>query len=127
LDRVLYICAGVAGFTGVALGAFAAHGLEASLAPEMLEAFDTGVRYQMYHVFALFAAAWGWARWQRKAFSTAGILFVTGIIVFSGSLYLLALTNTRSLGMVTPLGGLAFLAGWIYLIAGAWRATRTSS
>ena len=126
MDRALYICAGVAGFTGVALGAFAAHGLEASLAPEMLAAFETGVRYQMYHAFALFAAAWGWARWQRKSFSTAGILFVIGIVIFSGSLYLLALTSTRSLGMVTPLGGLAFLAGWICLIAGAWRATRPS-
>jgi uncharacterized membrane protein YgdD (TMEM256/DUF423 family) len=126
LDRVLYLCAGVAGFTGVALGAFAAHGLKASLAPEMLAAFETGVRYQMYHVFALFAAAWGWARWQRKAFSAAGILFVIGIVIFSGSLYLLALTNTRSLGMVTPLGGLAFLAGWFCLIAGAWRAARPS-
>jgi uncharacterized membrane protein YgdD (TMEM256/DUF423 family) len=127
LDRVLYICASVAGFTGVALGAFAAHGLKAGLEPEMLAAFETGVRYQMYHVFALFAAAWGRARWQRKVFSAAGILFVIGIVIFSGSLYLLALMNTRSLGMVTPLGGLAFLAGWICLIAGAWRATRTCS
>ena len=123
---MLYICAGVAGFIGVALGAFAAHGLRASLAPEMLAAFETGVRYQMYHVFALFAAAWGWGRWQRKAFSVAGTLFVIGIIVFSGSLYLLALTNSRSLGMVTPLGGVALLAGWICLVAGAWRATRSS-
>lgn len=126
MDRTLYICAGVAGFTGVALGAFAAHGLEASLAPEMLAVFETGVRYQMYHAFALFAAAWGWSRWQRKAFSAAGILFVIGILLFSGSLYLLALTNTKWLGMVTPLGGLAFLAGWTCLIAGAWRATRPS-
>jgi uncharacterized membrane protein YgdD (TMEM256/DUF423 family) len=127
LDRTLYICAGVAGFTGVALGAFAAHGLKASLAPEMLAAFETGVRYQMYHALALVAAAWGWARWQRRAFSAAGILFAAGIVVFSGSLYLLALTNTRSLGMITPLGGLAYLAGWVCLIAGAWRAPRAST
>jgi uncharacterized membrane protein YgdD (TMEM256/DUF423 family) len=126
LDRTLYICAGVAGFTGVALGAFAAHGLKASLAPEMLTVFETAVRYQMYHAFALFAAAWGWSRWPRKAFRVAGTLFVIGIAVFSGSLYLLALTHTRWLGMITPLGGLALLAGWVCLIAGAWRATRTS-
>ncbi len=126
MDRTLYLCAGVAGFTGVALGAFAAHGLKASLAAELLAVFETGVRYQMYHAFALFAAAWGFARWQGKAFSIAGFLFVAGILIFSGSLYLLALTNSRWLGAVTPLGGLAFLAGWICLTVGAWRATRTS-
>ena len=68
LDRLFYICAGVAGFLGVALGAFAAHALKASLPPDLLAVFETGVRYQMYHVFALCAAAWGWARWQSRAF-----------------------------------------------------------
>ena len=103
----------------MALGAFAAHGLKTTLAPEMLSAFETGVRYQMYHAFALFAAAWGFSRWQARTFALAGWLFVAGIIVFSGSLYLMALTGTRWLGAVTPLGGLAFLAGWLCL---AWSA-----
>jgi uncharacterized membrane protein YgdD (TMEM256/DUF423 family) len=103
----------------VALGAFAAHGLKANLSPDLLAAFETGVRYQMYHVFALVAAAWGWARWQTPAFVLAGWLFVAGMVVFSGSLYLLALTGTRWLGAITPLGGLAFLTGWLCLTWGA--------
>ena len=103
----------------MALGAFAAHGLKATLAPEMLSAFETGVRYQMYHAFALFAAAWGLARWHTRAFAVAGWLFVAGIVIFSGSLYLMAATGMRWLGAVTPLGGLAFLAGWLCLAGGA--------
>ena len=78
----------------------------------------------MYHALALFAAAWGYARWQGKGFAAAGWLFVAGIVVFSGSLYFLALTNMRWLGMITPLGGLALLAGWAGLGIGAYRATR---
>jgi uncharacterized membrane protein YgdD (TMEM256/DUF423 family) len=119
LDRLLYLCAGIAGFLGIAFGAFGAHALRASLAPDMLAVFETGVRYQMYHVFALLAAAWAWARWQHRLFGIAGWLFVAGIIVFSGSLYLLALTGVRVLGAITPLGGLAFLAGWLCLAWGA--------
>jgi len=119
LDRHLYICAALAGFFGVALGAFAAHGLKATLAPEMLSAFETGVRFQMYHAFALFAAAWGLARWQTRLFAVAGWLFVAGIVIFSGSLYLMAATGMRWLGAVTPIGGLAFLAGWLCLAGGS--------
>jgi uncharacterized membrane protein YgdD (TMEM256/DUF423 family) len=122
LDRLLYICAAAAGFLGVALGAFAAHALKTRLAPDLLAAFETAVRYQMYHVFAIVAAVWGWARWQRREFLAAGGLFVAGIVIFSGSLYLLALTGTRWLGAITPLGGLALLAGWLCLVVAAWRA-----
>jgi uncharacterized membrane protein YgdD (TMEM256/DUF423 family) len=122
LDRLLYICAGITGFVGVALGAFAAHGLKARLDPDMLTVFDTAVRYQMYHVFAIVAAAWAWARWQRRAFAVAGWLFAAGIVIFSGSLYLLALSGVRWLGAVTPLGGVTFLAGWLCLGLGALRA-----
>ena len=124
MDRLLYIGAGVAAFLGVLLGAFAAHSLKAILAPDMLAVFDTAVRYQMYHAFALFAAAAGWARWPSKIFAIAGALFTLGIVLFSGSLYLLALTGTRWLGAITPLGGVAFLAGWLCLIIGAFRAAR---
>ena len=122
MDRVFYLCAGAAGFVGVALGAFAAHGLRTKLAPDLFVAFETAVRYQMYHVFALCAAAWAWARWQHKIFSVAGWLFVAGILVFSGSLYLLALTGNRWLGAITPFGGMALLTGWLCLTVGAWRA-----
>jgi len=103
----------------VALGAFAAHGLKSRLEPQLLAAFETGVRYQMYHVFALFASAWGHARWPGRSFSIAGWLFVAGIVLFSGSLYLLALTGERWPGVITPVGGLAFLGGWLCLAWGA--------
>jgi len=118
------MCAAIAGFAGVALGAFAAHGLKARLAPEMLAVFETAVRYQIYHAFALLGAAWGWARWQRREFTLAGALFMAGILLFSGSLYGLALSGPRWLGPVTPVGGLAFLAGWLALGIGALRAPR---
>jgi len=108
----------------VALGAFAAHGLKATLSPELLAAFETGVRYQMYHAFALFAAAWAWRQWQARLFAVAGGLFCAGIVVFSGSLYILALTGSRWLGAITPLGGLLFLAGWLCLAFGVHRAPR---
>ena len=85
----------------------------------MLAVFETGVRYQMYHVFAILAAAWAWSRWNTRLFAIAGALFVAGIVVFSGSLYLLAFTGVRVLGAITPLGGLALLAGWLCLIWGA--------
>lgn len=119
MERRLYLFGAVAGFLGVALGAFAAHGLKARIAPDMLAVFETAVRYQMIHVFAMLAAAWGIARWQHRAFALAGGLFAGGIVIFSGSLYALALTGERWLGAVTPLGGLAFLAGWLCLAWGS--------
>jgi uncharacterized membrane protein YgdD (TMEM256/DUF423 family) len=119
------MAAAASGFLGVAFGAFAAHSLKATLAPDLLAVFETGVRYQMYHAFALFAAAWGFSRWQARTFSIAGGLFVAGIVIFSGSLYLLAFTGIRWLGAITPLGGLAFLAGWLCLAWGAATKMRT--
>jgi uncharacterized membrane protein YgdD (TMEM256/DUF423 family) len=113
------MCAGVAGFLGVALGAFGAHALKTRLSPDLLAVFETGVRYQMYHVFAMLAAAWAWARWPARIFAAAGWLFLAGIVVFSGSLYLLASTGVRMFGAITPLGGLGFLAGWLCLAWGA--------
>ncbi len=124
MDRLLYLCAGATGFLGVALGAFGAHALRAKLSPAMLAVFETGVRYQMYHAFALYACAWGWSRWQRKTFVVAGWAFLAGIVFFSGSLYALAITGAKWWGAVTPFGGLAFLAGWVCLMAGAARAPR---
>ena len=109
----------MAGFLGVALGAFGAHALKTRLPPDLLAVFETGVRYQMFHVFALVAAAWGWARWPDRVFCVAGGLFLAGIADLFRSLYLLAFTGARWLGAVTPLGGLAFLAGWLCLAWGA--------
>ena len=118
MDRLLYIGAAAAGFLGVAFGAFGGHALKGRITPELLAIFETGVRYQMYHAFATVAAAWAWARWPGRVFAASGILFLTGILLFSGSLYLLALTGVRSLGALTPIGGLAFLAGWLCLLVG---------
>ena len=94
-------------FLAVALGAFGAHGLKNALTPEMKAVFETGVRYQAYHALALFVCAW----LAPKA-PAAGWCFLAGILLFSGSLYALALTGVAKLGMITPLGGLLFLAGW---------------
>jgi uncharacterized membrane protein YgdD (TMEM256/DUF423 family) len=87
----------------------------------MLAVFETGVRYQMYHALALFAAAWAHTKWPGAAASAGGWLFIIGMLVFSGSLYLLALSGIRWLGAITPLGGLALLAGWLCLLWAAWQ------
>ena len=122
MERVFYLIGAVSAFAGVAAGAFGAHGLKGRLGDELLAVFETGVRYQMYHALALFAAAWAAARWPGALTSAAGWLFVAGTVVFSGSLYVLSLTGLRWLGAVTPLGGLAFLAGWLCLAAACWKS-----
>lgn len=99
----------VAMLLAVALGAFAAHGLKPRLSPEMMTVFETGVRYHVYHALALLALA------ALRGPDRAGWCFLAGIVLFSGSLYLLALTGERRLGMITPVGGLLFLAGWLVL------------
>jgi uncharacterized membrane protein YgdD (TMEM256/DUF423 family) len=108
----------------VAAGAFAAHGLRDRLATRALEVFETGARYQMYHAIALvlagIIASVAGAGGARGA-QLAGWLFQVGIVLFSGSLYALALTDARALGAVTPFGGLAFLAGWLWLAWTSWR------
>jgi uncharacterized membrane protein YgdD (TMEM256/DUF423 family) len=105
----------LAAFIGVALGAFGAHGLRSRLSPDMLAVFETGVRYQMYHALALLLVAAIMPTMSGWLMSTAGWLFTAGIVLFSGSLYLLALTGTTTFGAITPVGGLAFLAGWACL------------
>jgi len=110
------------GGLGVALGAFGAHGLRGRLSPEMLAIFETGVRYQVYHALALIAVVVAIGRWPSSSLpAIAGWLFVAGIIVFSGSLYALALSGQRWWGAITPLGGVAFLGGWLCLLIAAWR------
>jgi uncharacterized membrane protein YgdD (TMEM256/DUF423 family) len=101
------------GFVGVALGAFGAHGLRERLSPAMLEVYRTGVLYHLLHAVALLAVALGAAHLARPRAVAA--LFTAGVVVFSGSLYVLAVTGVRGLGAVTPLGGLLLMAGWVTL------------
>ena len=97
---------------GVVFGAFGAHALRASLSPQMLSTFETGVRYQMYHGLGLLALAWAIGRWPERRLVAAAWLLLVGTVVFSGSLYLLALTGARWFGAITPFGGVALIAGW---------------
>ena len=124
MDRTFLVIGALAGFLGVAFGAFGAHGLRSRLTPEMLAVFETGVRYQLFHALTLLVVALGLARADGVALRLAGWCFAAGILVFSGSLYALALTGVRSWGAVTPIGGLAFLAGWALLfyvgVVGVW-------
>jgi uncharacterized membrane protein YgdD (TMEM256/DUF423 family) len=103
------------GFLGVALGAFGAHGLRQRVSPEMLAVYQTGVLYHLIHALALLALAL-YARATATAIGVPATLFALGVLLFSGSLYLLALTGATKLGIVTPFGGLCFLAGWVAVV-----------
>ena len=124
MDRVFFVVGSLSAFLAVALGAFGAHGLKHRLAPEMLAVFETGVRYQMYHALALLAVGWACTRWPGTVVTASGWLFVAGTVIFSGSLYVLALSGVRWLGAITPVGGLAFLGGWLCLAWAAWSSAR---
>ncbi len=119
--RSFLLLAAFFGFTGVGLGAFAAHGLKGRLSEEYLAVFHTGVTYQLIHTLALLAVAILCVQMPSRLMNWAGVLFCLGIVLFSGSLYLLTLTGVAKLGIVTPFGGLAFLAGWVCLGMAAWR------
>ncbi|MBI4499662.1 MAG: DUF423 domain-containing protein [Gemmatimonadetes bacterium] len=116
-ERGFALAGSISAFIAVALGAFGAHILRGRLSAEMLTVFETGARYHMYHALALVAAAWAAGRWSNPQAMWAGWFFLAGTVIFSGSLYLLALTGTRWWGAVTPLGGVSFLLGWMCL---AW-------
>lgn len=119
--RSFLLLAAFFGFTGVALGAFAAHGLKGRLTPEYLAIFHTGVTYQLFHALALLGVAVLATQLPGRLVVWAGGLFALGIVLFSGSLYLLTLSGIGKLGMITPIGGLAFLGGWLCLGLAAWR------
>jgi len=123
MARHFWVLGCVFALLAVAAGAFGAHALRARLPADLLAVFETAARYQMYHALALLAAAWAAGRWPESTASLAGWLFVAGIVVFSGSLYLLCLTGVRWLGAVTPIGGVAFLLGWGLL---GWAALRAA-
>lgn len=122
MDRIFLGVGAVSAGLAVALGAFAAHGLRGRLSPEALQTFETGARYHMYHALALLAVAWAVTRWPGTAVTAAGWLFIAGTLLFSGSLYLLAITGVRALGAITPIGGFAFILGWLALAWAAWGA-----
>jgi len=117
MDKIFFTIGSLLAGFSVALGAFGAHALRERLDERMLANFETGARYQMYHALALLAVAWAVSRFPISQLPVyAGWLFVAGVILFSGSLYLMAFTGQRWLGAVTPLGGVAFMVGWVCLI-----------
>lgn len=123
--RLALLCGAVAMFAAVAAGAFGAHALAGRLAPGMAAAWQTAVQYQAWHALALVGVGLLQLQWPaRRSVGVAGTLFAAGIVLFSGSLYVLALTGARGIGMVTPFGGVAFLAGWAVL---AWSVARRGS
>ena len=127
MDRLFFTLGGAFGFTGVALGAFGAHALKARLSPEQLATFEVAVRYQLIHALALLAVAWAITRWPGRAAHASGWLFTIGTLLFSGSLYALTLAGVRGIGVVTPIGGVALLLGWLCLLAAPWTTARTHS
>ena len=129
--RLWFFCGAMLAGLGVLNGAYAAHGLEdrllpiyeeqPNLLPHRLAQYETGVRYQMYHAIGLLAVGLVGSRKKSPLFDLAGFGFVMGIVVFSGLLYLMAFTGLRVLGAITPLGGVAFIAGWVLLAVAALR------
>jgi uncharacterized membrane protein YgdD (TMEM256/DUF423 family) len=121
MARLWLLLSACAGFIGVALGAFAAHGLKSQLTPVYLAVFQTGTHYQLIHALALFGVGLLAVQRPSRLLNCAGALFTLGVVLFSGSLYALTLSGISALGMVTPFGGLALLAGWVCLGMAAWK------
>lgn len=119
MSSIWFVVGALAGALGVILGAFGAHALKSRVGADLLAVFETGVRYQMYHALALLAVGVVAQRAPGSWIQAAGWLFVAGIVIFSGSLYLMTFTGARWLGAVTPFGGLAFILGWIALALAA--------
>ena len=122
MERIILMLGALFAFMGVAAGAFGAHVLKERISADMLGVFEVGVRYQMYHALALIATAWMYTKGPSAIVTTSAWCFAIGIIIFSGSLYLLSLSGLKWFGAITPLGGLAFLTGWACMAWAAWRA-----
>lgn len=116
MQRMFLLFGATFGFLAVALGAFGAHAIKGQISTEMLAVFQTGVQYQAMHAIALLLVAVLSDRLPEKQVRLAGYLFAVGIVIFSGSLYALSLTGVKALGAITPLGGLAFMGGWLSLV-----------
>lgn len=121
MHKGFLLMAALSGFLAVALGAFAAHGLKQVTSAEMITIFNLGVEYQFYHTFALIAVAFGGHWLKSRLIIWAGYLFMLGIVLFSGSLYLYALLGAKWTGPVTPMGGFCFLLGWLFIAVAVWR------
>lgn len=122
MDKTFFVLASVFGGLAVALGAFGSHGLSGRLSADLLNTYEIAVRYQFYHALALIGVVVALGRWPQAGLLTwAGWLFVVGILIFSGSLYLLVFSGVRWLGAITPIGGVAMIAGWALLAWSAWR------
>jgi uncharacterized membrane protein YgdD (TMEM256/DUF423 family) len=119
MERFFFATGTLSAFIAVAAGAFGAHALRSRIPADMLAVFEVGVRYQMYHALALLGCAWAMTKWPGPLVAAGGWLFIAGTVVFSGSLYVLSLSGLRWLGAITPLGGVALLAGWLCLAAAA--------
>ncbi len=117
LSRLWVAAGAINAMLSVAAGAFGAHALRQRLEPRMLEVFEVGARYQMFHALGMLAVAW--VASQRAGASAAGWAMLAGVVLFSGSLYAMALTGVRALGAITPIGGVAFLVGWALLARAA--------
>ena len=116
VQKIFVLSGAILGFLAVAIGAFAAHALKQKLSTEMHGIFEVGVRYQMYHALAIIIVALLYPYAPSTLMKAAGISFLIGTIIFSGSLYILALSGIKWLGAITPIGGVLFLAGWICII-----------
>jgi len=124
MERLFFSIASLLGGVAVALGAFGAHAMRGKVAENLLANYETGVRYHFYHALALFAVVIAIQRWPTSSLPTiAGWLFIIGIAIFSGSLYVMAFTGLRWLGAITPIGGVALIGGWICLLLVAWRSS----
>ena len=121
MRRGFLLLAALSGFMAVALGAFGAHGLKNVASAEMIAIFNLGVEYQFYHTFALIAVAFAGHWLKSRLLDWAGYLFMLGIVLFSGSLYLYALLGTKWTGPITPLGGVCFLLGWLFIAVAVWK------
>jgi uncharacterized membrane protein YgdD (TMEM256/DUF423 family) len=122
MERIFFLLGSLFGALSVALGAFGAHALRERIEESLLANYQTGVTYMFFHALALFVVVTAATRWPQSSLpSVAGWLFVAGIVFFSGSLFLMAFTGARWLGAVTPIGGVAFIAGWLLLAWTAWR------
>jgi len=119
MDRIFLMIGALSGGLAVAAGAFGAHALRDKVEPRLLEVFETGARYQMYHALALLAVGLIASRWPSSLITSAGWLFLAGTLFFTGSLYAMTFTGIRALGAITPIGGVCFIAGWVCLALAA--------